>query len=592
MTHYSFEQFTATRTLLQPKYSPDGKWLAYIANTSGEHNLWLQPAGGGFARQLTSFTDGAVRGFVWSPDSERIAFMADHQGNEMHQLYVLEPSNGWPQQLTHNLDAQHHLSDWTPDGKALVFSANDREPSEMDAQRLSLDDGKVERLVTAGMYYADRVSPDGSKLIVLEFLHNTNQNIHLYDFAKGELELTTPHEGEATHFPAGWQPDGSGFYLLSNKGREYQNVGFYDLAAKSWDWVFTPEADVDSVSIAKNSASVIFNLNEAGRSQLYSYDSKTDEEPVLLELPQGVVRELDVKPDGQKLALLLSTPREQANLFELNLATAELNAVEQSMLGGIGEDDLFEPELISYPSFDRDIPAWLYQPAGEKRPVVVYIHGGPESQERPDYAWFFQYLVSRGIGVLALNIRGSTGYGISYQKLIHRDWGGDELKDIEHAAKYLQSLDWVDGDKLAVFGGSFGGFATLSALTRLPEYWAVGVDIVGPSNLITFVNSVPPHWKPMMKSWLGDPKEDADFLKERSPITYVEDIRAPLLVIQGANDPRVVKAESDQMVEIMKENGLEVEYYVDDEAGHGPTNREARNFWFKMSVEFLEQHLI
>jgi dipeptidyl aminopeptidase/acylaminoacyl peptidase len=268
----------------------------------------------------------------------------------------------------------------------------------------------------------------------------------------------------------------------------------------------------------------------------------------------------------------------------------------QSMIGGVDPADIIEPDLVHYATFDgKQIPAWLYRPTGGgKFPVLVSIHGGPEAQERPSYAYngLYQYLLNRGFGILAPNIRGSTGYGISYQKLIHRDWGGAELKDIEQAAIYLRGLDWADANRIAIFGGSFGGFATLSALTRLPEYWAAGVDLVGPSNLVTFVNSVPEFWKFMMKEWVGDAVEDRDFLIERSPITYVEQIRAPMLVIQGAKDPRVVKAESDQMVARIQKAGGDVRYYVDENEGHGTTRRENAIKWMKMVAEYLEAYLL
>ena len=591
---YLFEQFSATRSFSSPQYSPDGQHIAYIANTTGDHNLWVQATGGGFAKQLTSYSDKAIRSFKWSPDGAQIAFIADEHGNEMHQIFVLDAKGGWPQQITDNAQAQHQLADWLPDGSGLIFSANDREPSEVDTQLLTF--GKeVQRLAMGGVYYPADVSPDASKLVIMEFISNTHQNLHLYDFAKDELTQVTPNEDECVHFPAAWRPDGSGFYLLSNRNREYQGVGFYDLAAASWDWVYTPDADVDSVNVSKNGELLIFNVNEEGASKLRGQKLETGDAFELPDLPLGVVGAMDISSDAKKAVLLFGTPRASDNIYELELTKASMNPIEQSMLGGVPEGEMLEPTLIAYESFDgRQIPAWLYKPKTEADsfPVMLYIHGGPSSQERPNYAGTYQYLLSRGIGVLAPNIRGSTGYGSEYQKLIHGDWGGDELKDIEHAAKYLRGLDWVNADKLGVFGGSFGGFATLSALTRLPEYWTVGVDMVGPSNLITFVESVPPHWRKMTKAWVGDAQEDAESLKERSPITHIDNIRAPLLVIQGANDPRVVKAESDQMVEQMRAKGLEVEYYVDDKSGHGPTNREERNKWIKMSAEFLEKHLL
>ena len=277
----------------------------------------------------------------------------------------------------------------------------------------------------------------------------------------------------------------------------------------------------------------------------------------------------------------------------IETATGRVRRVTDNMLGGLRERDLATSELVSYPTWDgRDIGAWLYRPKRRGRlPVVLSIHGGPETQERPWYQPFYQYLVSRGIAVLAPNIRGSTGYGKTFQTLIHRDWGGGDLKDFEHAARWLREQDWVDADRIGVYGGSYGGFATLSCVTRLPEYWAAAVDVVGPSNLVTFAKAVPPTWRRFMDKWVGNPDTEADFLMERSPITYVENVRAPLLVLQGANDPRVVKGESDQMVERLRELGREVEYVVFDDEGHGFTKRENQQRAFRLAADWFEQHL-
>jgi dipeptidyl aminopeptidase/acylaminoacyl peptidase len=248
-----------------------------------------------------------------------------------------------------------------------------------------------------------------------------------------------------------------------------------------------------------------------------------------------------------------------------------------------------DPALVEYKSHDgRMVPAWLYRPAaattcgdGEaaggcrRFPVVLSIHGGPESQERAEYCYsgLYQFLLSRGVGVFAPNVRGSSGYGITYQTLIHRDWGGGELADFDHAVRYLHELDWVDDDHIGVFGGSFGGFAALSCLSRLPELFAAGVSVVGPSNLVTFAKAVPPTWRSLMTNWVGDPEADFDFLMSRSPITYVDQIRAPLMVVQGANDPRVVQTESDQIVDALRNRGVEVRYDVYNDEGHGFTKR-------------------
>jgi dipeptidyl aminopeptidase/acylaminoacyl peptidase len=258
---------------------------------------------------------------------------------------------------------------------------------------------------------------------------------------------------------------------------------------------------------------------------------------------------------------------------------------------------MVEPELIEYLTFDgKMIPALLYKPkikAGKQYPVVVSVHGGPEWQERARYNYngLYQYLLNQGIAILAPNIRGSTGYGLSYQKLIRRDWGGGELKDIEYAARYLHSLDWADNDRIAIFGASFGGQTVLGAVSRLPEYWVAGVSLVAAVSLVTFIKNCPEHWKPMMKGWVGDLEEDYDMLVERSPSTYVDNIRAPLLMIYGANDPRNT-ADSTPFVERVRENGIEVQYYIDETGGHRASNRNKLIKWWKMVADFLEDKLL
>ena len=424
-SHYTFEQFAATRTFGTLAYSPSGERLFYIANTSGQKNIWSLPSGGGFAEQLTSFTDERVTELSVSPDGTWLAFLADRHGDEMTQVWRLPAMGGWPERLTDAPEAQFSLGEWL-DKERVIVTANDQEPGEQHPQLLNITTGERQRLLTGGRFYGTTASPDGKRVLVLEFLGNTNQNLYVYDVNTGQKTLATPHENETIYLPGPWTENG--FYLLTNEGREFTGLAFYTLADNKWSYVFTPEHDVEKVVLSRDRKVLVAVVNEAGASQLHAVDLERDTELTLPRLPYGVVEQLDIHPSKEKSALLLGTATEADNIFELELASGELKALEQSMLGGINKGDLLEPELISYPSFDQNIPTWLYRPQLEgaaRAPVVVSIHGGPEAQERPDYAYngLYQYLLSRGIGVLAPNIRGSTGYGISYQKLIHRDWG-------------------------------------------------------------------------------------------------------------------------------------------------------------------------
>jgi dipeptidyl aminopeptidase/acylaminoacyl peptidase len=310
-------------------------------------------------------------------------------------------------------------------------------------------------------------------------------------------------------------------------------------------------------------------------------------------MPQGVCSQFAISPDGRLVGGLVATGTRVFDVYVADLEAGRVTRVTENFLGGISESELVEPELVHFPTFDgKQIPAWLYRPkwAEGSVPVLLSIHGGPETQERTHVtrsSSFYQYLLSRGIAVLAPNIRGSTGYGKSFQKLIHRDWGGDELKDIDYAARWLRAQSWADSTRIAVYGASFGGFATLSAMTRLPDYWRCGIDLVGPSNLVTFAKAVPPHWRATMKEWVGDPEEEVDFLMSRSPITYVENMKAPLLVLQGANDPRCVKPESDQMVERLRSIGVDVEYHVFEDEGHDFSKRANQLKAYRLIAAFL-----
>ncbi len=463
-----------------------------------------------------------------------------------------------------------------------------------------LESGETRNVFGEGMYaVAGDWSPDGTKLLAADFRNNSDTSIHLIDVESGETEELTPHDEDGVYAPGPWAADGSGFYFLSDEGREYQGLAFYDLAAGRYDWVETPDHDVQQVTISGDGRVLAWLVNVDGWEVVKLRDLESGEDLPDPELPAGArpgltgfTPPIALSEDGSQVAVILSGPRRPPEVWVAETGTTG-RAVTESRIGVPREDELADVELIGYPTFDgREIPAWLYRPETEGRvPVVLSIHGGPEAQEHPLYHPLYQYLLSRGIAVLATNIRGSTGYGKSYQRLVQRDWGGGDMKDWEHAVKWLHEQDWVNADRIGVYGGSYGGFATLTCVTRLPDYWAAAVDIVGPSNLITFAKAVPPSWRRMMKHFVGDPDEDADLLRERSPLTYIENMKTPLLVIQGAKDPRVVKGESDQLVEKLRELGREVEYVVFEDEGHGFTKRQNEVKAMSLAAGWLERHL-
>jgi dipeptidyl aminopeptidase/acylaminoacyl peptidase len=600
-----FEQFFAVRRFSSVlTFSEDGAHVLFASNISGQFNLWRIPVEGGWPDQLTAFTDETVRGVGVSPRDGTILLSADHDGDEFHQLYVIEGGKGWPEQLTNEPEVQHFVagSAWSPDGTKFAYAANSRKPTDMECWVRDVETGDAQPVFGEGKFsFPGRFSPDGSKLLALDFRNNSDVSIHLVDLEGGGARELTPHEDEALYFPGPWARDGSGFYLVTDEGSEFRGLAFFSIESDSFDWVEEPTADVDDVALSDDGRVLAWLVNEQGYDRLRLRDLQTGRDLPVAELPGGARPHLTgaepplaLSPDGSHAALIVSSPRRPPEAWVVETSTGRSRPVTDSRLGGLQEDDLVEIELVSFPTFDgREIPAWLYRPNVDgKAPVVLSIHGGPEAQERPVYQPLYQYLLSRGIGVLATNIRGSTGYGKSYQRLVQRDWGGGDMQDWEHAAKWLQQQDWVDAERIGVFGGSYGGFAVLTCVTRLPAYWAAAVDIFGPSNLVTFAKAVPPTWRRFIARFVGDPETEADFLMERSPITYVENVKAPLLVIQGATDPRVVKGESDQMVEKLRGLGRDVEYVVFDDEGHGFTKRPNELKAYRLAAEWLEQHLL
>lgn len=594
----TFSQYTAIRRY-QPAlaFSPDGEQVAYSVNISGQYNLWRQPTDGGYPVQLTLSAGQSVRQIAWSPDGREIAFTADNDGDEFTRVYRIPSRGGTPVEVAGQERVQYFLGEWSPDGASLAYAGNDREATDQDILLLDREGGESRRMVDyGGVYYAGQWSPDGARMAVVDMKSNTDMDLYVLDIASEETIKVTPHEEETIFVPVGWAADGSGIYVLTDEGREFTGLAFQRLSDNTRTWVEAPEWDVEDAVITRDGTRLVWSVNEDGYSRLFVRDLHGGATRAI-PMPDGVLSTMTISRAGDKLAALWQTATHPAEVFIVALGDGEVRRITQGALGGLTEDDLTAPELIRYETFDgKEIPAFVYRPAGVegRMPVVLSIHGGPEAQERPMYMYsgFYQYLTSRGIGIMATNIRGSNGYGKTYQKLIHHDWGGDELKDLEQAVLWLREQDWVDPERIAVFGGSFGGFATLSCVSRLPDYWACAVDLVGPSNLVTFAKAVPPTWQRMMAKWVGDPETEVEFLMERSPITYVDQIKAPLFVIQGANDPRVVKPESDQIVERLRERGVEVRYDVYEDEGHGFTKRANELKAFRDMAEFLEGYLL
>jgi dipeptidyl aminopeptidase/acylaminoacyl peptidase len=458
-----------------------------------------------------------------------------------------------------------------------------------------LVDGTERRVVPPRgvIFTPGHVSPDGRWLLAAGVRSNTDIATYLVDLADTEAEpvcLTAEH-GEGLFVPGPWAQDSSACYMCTDVWGEYTAVGRYSLENGELARVSHDPWDVELIEAVGDT--LTWTINEHGHSTLRATTSGTSLS--IPEMPQGVIDALALTPDAQSIVLQLDSATRPSEIGVLDLLTG-FRYLTDTRPPAIHIVDPVEPDLVSYPSSGgRIVHALLYRPHGPgPHPVLLSIHGGPEAQERPEYAYsgLYQHLLDQGVAVFAPNIAGSTGYGLTHQKLIYRDWGGVDLDDLDHAVQYLRGVPDLDADRIAVMGGSYGGFAALSCLSRLPHPWAAGVSFCGPTNLVTLAEACPPTWKNIVAAVLGDPATDAEHLTRRSPVTYADAISAPLFVLQGARDPRVPKNESDQIVDRLRERGVDVRYDVYPDEGHGFSNRKNEIRAYGDIAEFITSHLV
>lgn len=569
---------------------PEKELYSVAIDTSGQVNIWF--IDGGRRRRLTPYVDKRAFPIAWSGDGRFLLFMVDYMGNEIYQLYLYEESLKWFKPLVTSDDTVHYSSRycWSPTDTKFVYMANKVEKSRFDLHIMNL------------LNYEDKMHLEGfggylipywffeEGIILSDIRSHEDTTLYLYTLSTGDSRELTPHEGDVVFQPLA--PYGKGFFLLTDFRSNYNYLAFYDVVKRVMKTVWTGKFDVEAGDIGRDY--MIFSVNKEGVSQLYLMELNSRRIKRIF-TPEGVISNIYSRPGQDVFYILASTPDRPFEIYRLDV-TGEYRRVVDVFHGDVPPSILVKPTIDHYKSFDGlGIHVVIYRPRGpDKHPVVVYLHGGPQSQSRVEYSPFIQYMVHRGVGVVKPNFRGSTGFGKKFRNLINRDWGGGELRDVEYLVKYLEGLKWVDRDRLGIFGASFGGFLTLSCVTRLPDYWVVAAEWFGPSNLVTFARSVPPYWKRYLKRWVGDPDdpEDVQLLEERSPINYISSIRVPLLIIQGAKDIRVVKEESDQIVEKLREMGLEVEYIVYDDEGHGFTKERNYKDAIKKTAEFLLRHLM
>ncbi len=596
-TEYSIQDFLATVSYRGASFSPDNSKLLVSSDASGIFNAYAVPVSGGEPEQLTASSQDSVFALGYFPDDERFLYSSDVGGNELNHVYVRE-LDGAVGDLTPGDGLKAEFLGWSVDDAWFFVATNERDERYFDVYEYSVDGYERELVFVndAGLDFA-AISPDRQSLALQRTNNNADSDMFVYSRADGELRLLSEHEGEVQHLPVTFSPDGSRLLFLTDADSEFLYLVGQDLDSGARDVVEQVEWDVRFASYSKRGKYLVVGINEDARTKLRVYDESGAAVP-LPELASAEITSVAFSDDESMMAFYASSSRVPRDLFVMTVGAESAEQLTASLSPAIDGEDLVEAETVRFESFDGlQIPGILYKPhqasPEDRAPAVIYVHGGPGGQSRTGYNPLIQYLVNHGYVVYAINNRGSSGYGKTFYHLDDGRHGRDDLDDCVASKQMLIGTGYVDPERIGIIGGSYGGYMVLAALTFRPEEFAVGVDIFGISNWHRTVQSIPPWWESFRDSLekeLG-PFDDEEYFRGISPLFHAENIVKPLMVLQGANDPRVLKAESDDIVAAVRERGVPVEYVVFEDEGHGFMKKENRERGYEGILDFLDEYL-
>jgi dipeptidyl aminopeptidase/acylaminoacyl peptidase len=560
---------------------------------------------GGAREQITFFPE-PVGGAAICPDKNNNIFLftKDVGGGEFYQIFSFDMSDGSFKMLTDGKSRNGGVS-WNNKGDKFSFYSTKRNGSDWDIYIANINNPENAEMILSegGAWGAADWSPDDKSLIVGNYISANESYFYVLDIATKSLTQVNPAQEKIAYGGTLFSKDSKGIFFTSDEKSEFQRLRYYDLQNKTIT-TLTEDInwDVESMTISEDGESLAFTVNEDGLSKLYLLDTRTMKHEKAPGIPVGQVYGLSFHPDGKKLALVLNTPQSSGDVYIMNLSDYSLERWTHSEAGGLNTSNFVIPELIQYETFDevdgkpRMIPAFIYKPKGKgPHPVIIDIHGGPESQATPGFNPINQYYVNEmGIAIIEPNVRGSTGYGKSYLQLDNGYNRENSVKDIGALLDWIEKQPDLDAKSVAVNGGSYGGYMVLSSMFNYNDRIKCGVDIVGISNFVTFLENTQDYRRDLRRVEYGDERdpEMREFLNSISPTTNAHKITKPLFVVQGLNDPRVPYTEAEQIVDIVRKNGGEVWYLLAKDEGHGFRKKTNRDFYIWSEVLFFEKYLL
>lgn len=603
-SEYELESLIArlNRTSLawSPTFSADGTKIAFISMLSGQAQVWMVDADGGWPIQLTGEPDGAMD-VHWSPTNDLLAYSVPPKGAGNHQIYLIEPRSGANgKRATLGGAETNWFGTWSPDGKHILIASNRRDPEHMDGYLYTVEAGEL-RLLTEnrGMALITDVTPSLRFAVEYSSTERTQDNYFWVDLETGERKALIPSD-RALQMGGGLiSPDGRYVYLLTDKDRELLGL---DRVAISEDGIPGP---LETIAARKGSNLTRFQMtrdgkvgalvwNTAGFNELTLLDLASLDELPVPELPTELIGDIAFSPDGRRLAMVLTGATSPRNIWILDTPSQTLRQLTFMPHPGIDLDLMVKPELVRFPSHDGlEISGWLYRARGVKQPgpVTLSMHGGPELQENPNFSSFYQAILLRGISIFAPNVRGSSGFGKKFVDLDNGPLRLDAIADIKACVDYLVAEGIADPDRVGIFGGSYGGYAAMAALTEYPDLFAVAASISGIVDFETFFANTEPWIAAVSKVEYGDPDTQRDLLRRLSPIHRIDRLKAPMVVVHGANDDNVPVSQAEQVVESLRRRGIPVEYLRFEDEGHG-IRLESNRIKFQVAIiRWFEKYL-
>lgn len=598
IVQYDIDLFFQNTSIRGGYFSSDESKLAYTSDASGIYNIYEVDLSSGETSQRSQSEKESFYVLGYIPNSNALLYSADKGGNEISHLYLLKEDNT-SLDLTPQVDEKARFFGWSKDRSHFYYQSNKRDSRYFDLYKMKVDQWNPILVYENRQNLSLQTLSNNERYFLLSKALTTSTN-DFFLFDNKTQGITKISETSGGYSSAGFSDDNTQFFYRTDVGKEFDYLKSYTIETGEQKIVYESDWDVMYSYLSENETYRVVGINEDGKTNLVILNTQDGTQVDFPEIPDGTITGVSISQSEQKMRLSVGSSKSPNDFYLYDLKTNTIKKLTNSLNPELNADHLVAAEVIRFASFDGlEIPAIYYKPiqasAKEKVPALVWVHGGPGGQSRVGYSSLIQYLVNQGYAILAVNNRGSSGYGKSFYKMDDRNHGDKDLKDCIWGKKWLQEQDYIDPDKIGIIGGSYGGYMTMAAMAFAPDEFKVGVNIFGVTNWIRTLKSIPPFWEASRKALyqeLGDPyTEDSIRLKAISPLFHAEKIKNPVMVLQGANDPRVLQVESDEIVAAVQENEVPVDYVIFPDEGHGFRKKDNQIKGYGQIKQFLDTYL-